>query len=85
MTGDYDVDLLYGCDGNNAGSAFVASLANGHFAGTIKDTGGFNELHTERLGRVHLIAGSQVFRFAITNKPHGYVMDLTQVLLTPVK
>ena len=83
--GDYFVDVNYACDGNNAGSNYALSVGINRFNGAVSDTGGWGNFDTARLGRVHLGPGLQSVRIKATSKPHQIVMDLHEVVLTPVK
>ncbi|MDB5354680.1 MAG: signaling protein [Phycisphaerales bacterium] len=83
--GDYDVDINYACDGGNAGSQYVLSVGGNRITAKAADTGGWSSYTPTRLGRIRLAAGGQTLRLKATSKFHDDVMDVGQVILTPVK
>jgi hypothetical protein len=83
--GDYTVDVVYACDGNNNGAEYLISVGDGRLPGKVADTGGFGTYRTDRLGAVRLTGGPHKLRIKATSKPHESIMGLCQVILTPVK
>jgi len=83
---DYTVDVEYACDAGSTGSAFTVSVPGGASAsGTVEDTGGWEAFRTVRLpGALRLPAGTAAVRVAAASMPHGAVMNLRRVTLTPV-
>jgi hypothetical protein len=54
-------------------------------AGTIEDTGGWGSYSTDRVGQVRLGSGANILRLSIAKKPHDWVMNFNQIILTPAK
>lgn len=83
--GKFKVSVTYGCGTGNEGSE-IALLANGQtFNFNVEDTGGFQEWRTIDLGTVSFdIAGEQKIAIVPQSQAAKGIMDIKQVLLTPI-
>ncbi|HZT40834.1 MAG TPA: alpha-L-fucosidase [Chthonomonadaceae bacterium] len=84
--GAYQVALEVACTPEAAGSAFrvvTGDSATG-VEGTVPDTGGWDKFQTETLpGTLSLPAGRQTIRVVPLTMPHGAIMNLRKLVLTP--
>jgi alpha-L-fucosidase len=84
--GNYHVDVDYACDGGSAGSGFEVQAQDvpGTVQGVVQTTGDWGTFRTVRLdGTLRLPEGTFDIRVAPTSMPHGAVMNLRSVTLTP--
>jgi hypothetical protein len=83
--GDYAVDVIYACDGHNAGTSFAVTVGATRLAGTVADTGGWSGYSTQRVGAVRLGAGLQTAAVAASPRPGGgeIAWDYHALVLTP--
>ena len=87
-TGAYQVQIEYACPPDTAGSTFRVSAdgdAQG-VGGTVPNTGSWDDFKVDSLpGTLHLAAGKQTVRVVPESMPHGAVMNLRRIVLTPVE
>ena len=84
--GTFAVEVLQGC-GKGSGGAEVAVAVGGQaVAFTVEDTGHFQNFVKRNIGRITIdAAGLATLTVKPKTKPGVAVMDLRQVLLTPVE
>ncbi|HET6248966.1 MAG TPA: hypothetical protein VFE47_14815, partial [Tepidisphaeraceae bacterium] len=92
--GDYGVDVTYACSDGKDGSDVEVGLEPIKAAGAapsaklvlhVKDSGGWEQLQSESLGKLHLPAGRQMLTVRVKSRPHDAVMNLRRiVLLAPI-
>jgi hypothetical protein len=88
--GDYAVEVAYSCSEGNDGSEVQCGLGAVTAGVTpltlrVEDTGGWWQFRAESLGELHLPAGRQMLWIKAKSKPHGAVMNLQKVVLTPAR
>ena len=82
--GVYNASVVYACTDDAAGSEYTLEAGGGtKVAGKVAATGGWANFKTVSVGRIHLSAGKQTLAVRATSMPHGAVMNLKQVVLTP--
>lgn len=85
--GEYKASLLYSCEPGSEGSTFVLEVngvASG-VTGTVPKTNGWADYQTLTLsGTLNLPSGKSVVRIKPLTKPGLAVMNLRQMVLTPV-
>lgn len=84
--GGYSVTLEYACAPESAGSQFQihADGTTDSVNGTVAPTGAWDTFGSKTLpGVIHLEAGRRTLRLRPTTMPHGAVMNLRRVVLTP--
>ena len=83
--GAYQAKLEYACDPAYGGSAFALQVDGATAAtGTVEKTGGWQDYRTVTLdGTVAIPAGTHTLRIVPTAMPHGAVMNLRAIRLTP--
>jgi len=85
--GNYKVEIEYACEEGAAGSVYrlLVGDAKEGTEGTVHGTGDWTNFQTETLaGTLKLPAGAQTVRVAPQTMPHGAVMNLRRIVLTPV-
>ena len=88
--GDYSAQITYACAGNKSGSDVEIGL-DGATPGAatlmlhVQDTGGWEQYRAESPGKLHLSGGRQMLVLKATSVPHGVVMNVREVVLTPVR
>jgi hypothetical protein len=91
--GDYTAEVTYACVGKQSGSDVEIGLdaakdaVPGAAALTlhVQDTGGWEQFRAESVGKLHLSGGRQTLSVKAKSMPHGAVMNLRQVVLTPAR
>ena len=84
--GDYRVEVEYACDPGSAGSAYSVSANDKTAKGAVEDTGAWQTYRKAVLdGVVSLASPTTKVKVAATSMPHGAVMNLRKIVLTPVK
>jgi alpha-L-fucosidase len=81
--GVYRVDITYACEPGTGGSEFLVAIGDRQLAGTVRDTGGWGQFITETLGEITLPEGRQTLTVIPQSMPHGAVMNLQRITLTP--
>lgn len=83
--GRYQVTVVYGCGGGNQGSEVEVKHGDQSLKFTTQDTGGFQNWRPVPVGEIELkAAGTQRLVIDPRNKTKSAVLDVQQVLLTPV-
>ena len=83
--GEYFVDTVYACQGDQAGGAFTVELGMAALTATVEATGGWSDFRTFRVGKVNL-AAIGLYQLRIKGKPKEYsLMNLRSVNLVPVR
>lgn len=83
--GDYRVALDYACEPSSAGASYRVEAGESRVNGTVEGTGGWAEFRTTTLeGALRLPAGRVAVRIVPESMPHGAVMNLRRITLTPV-
>jgi arylsulfatase A len=84
--GTFDMTITQGCGKGNGGAEVEFTLSTQTLKHTVKDTGGWQKFEDVKIGQVKIeSAGRYTLKVAAKSKPGGAVMDLRQVVLTPVK
>jgi alpha-L-fucosidase len=84
-TGTFDVAVTLACAAGSGGSNYVLAVGGQELAGTVKDTGGWTNFVTEKLGTVNITKpGTYNLSLKPKSMPHGAVMNLKSVTLVPV-
>jgi hypothetical protein len=89
---DYTVEVTYACEDDHAGSDVEIGLGatkdgvpgRSLFALHVQGTGGWTQFKPESVGKLHLPAGRQTLWAKVKSMPRGAVMNLRQIVLTPV-
>ena len=83
--GDDRVEVEYACDPGSAGSAYSVSANDKTAKGAVEDTGAWQTYRKAALdGVVSLTSPITKLKIAATSMPHGAVMNLRKIVLTPV-
>ena len=83
--GLYEVEIRQGCGTGSGGSEVEISLGDARRMFTVMETGGFQKFMSRRLGTLEVKSpGRLSFEIRPRRKPGGAVMDVRQVLLTPI-
>ncbi|HEX3133316.1 MAG TPA: hypothetical protein VHX44_06990 [Planctomycetota bacterium] len=84
--GTFTVDVLQGCGKGSGGAEVALALGEQMLSFTVEDTGHFQNFVKRGVGQLKIIeAGTYTLSVKPKSKPGVAVMDLRQVLLTPVK
>ena len=84
--GTFDVEILQGCGKDSGGAEVAISVGEQAVTFTVEDTGHFQNFVKRSVGRVVIAEpGLVTLMVKAKSKPGVAVMDLRQVLLTPVK
>ena len=84
--GVFLIKLNYACAPGAAGSKYTVRLAENTVSGEVRPTGGWTNFTEEQLGAVELAAPGK-YRLSVKpqSTPHGAVMNLKAVQLSPVR
>lgn len=83
--GTYAVEVLQGCGKGSGGSEVAVAVADQSLTFIVEDTGHFQNFVKRNIGELTIKeAGSLTLSMTAKSKPGVAVMDLRQVLLTPV-
>ncbi|MEO2091840.1 MAG: sulfatase-like hydrolase/transferase [Gemmataceae bacterium] len=84
--GTFAVELTQGCGKGSGGAEVELSVGDSKTTHTVKDTGGFQAFEKLPAGKLTIEkAGQHTLTVRAKTKPGVAVMDLRQVVLTPVK
>jgi hypothetical protein len=89
--GDYAVAITYSCSDGRAGSEGTFGLEDPASPGATplslqtEDTGGWEQYHSQSLGKLHLAAGKQTLALRLTSIPHSGAMRFQQIELMPAR
>ncbi|HEY3329243.1 MAG TPA: alpha-L-fucosidase [Capsulimonadaceae bacterium] len=84
--GNYTVSLEYACDRGSGGSKFEIVASTTRVSGVVEDTGSWGVYKTVTMpGTVSLPGGTSKVSIEARTMPHGAVMNLRRVVLTPAK
>jgi hypothetical protein len=86
--GDYTATLNYSCQDSAAGSEvdlLFGEKGDPKLSTKIEATGKWENYQPTEIGKVTLPAGTQSVKLKPTTMPHGRVMNLREVRLTPAK
>ena len=86
--GEYAVELNYSCQDSAAGSKvdlIVGETDDAKLSTTIEGTGAWSNYKKADIGKVTLPKGTHSVKLKPTTMPHGSVMNLREILLTPAK
>jgi arylsulfatase A len=84
--GTFTVELTQGCGKGSGGAEVELSVGDSKTTHTVKDTGGFQAFEKLAAGKLTIEkAGRHTLTVKAKTKPGPAVMDLQQVVLTPVK
>jgi alpha-L-fucosidase len=83
--GKYNVDVTYACNDAFDGASYDVTASESKVSGTIESTGTWSTFKTKPIGQLDLPAGKQTLIVKPTAMPHGAVMNLKEVKLTPAK
>jgi alpha-L-fucosidase len=84
--GMFDVVITLACANGAGGSEYIVTVVGQELAGKVKDTGGWTNFVTEKLGTVKIDrAGSYTLSVKPQKMPGSAVMNLQSVKLVPVK
>jgi alpha-L-fucosidase len=85
-TGIYKATVNYACPGGAAGSTFEVKIGSEAVSGTVEPTGSWKDYKTANVGEIKVTSpGMQLVTVSPTSMPHGAVMNLRELNLTPVK
>jgi len=84
--GTFNVEVSLACANGVGGSEYVLAVAEQELAGTVKDTGGWTNFATEKLGTLKINkAGTYTLSVKPKTMPGSAVMNLKSVRLVPTK
>jgi len=84
--GTFRVDVLQGCGKGSGGAEVALALGDQNLSFIVEDTGHFQNFVKRGVGQFKIAeAGTYTLSVKPRSKPGVAVMDLRQVLLTPVK
>jgi alpha-L-fucosidase len=83
--GRYDVTIEYSCEPASAGSTYSVAVGGDSLMGKVSATGSWSDFRTEPLGVMSLLPGKQRLSVTPTDMPHGAVMNLRSIRLTPTR
>jgi len=84
--GTFNVEIIFACAQGTGGSEYTLSVAEQELAGTVKDTGGWTNFATEKLGTVKITKpGTYTLSLKPKTMPGSAVMNLKSVTLVPIK
>jgi arylsulfatase A-like enzyme len=84
--GAYTVEVLQGCGRGSGGAEVELAVGAQKLTFTVKDTGGFQNFEARSVGTLKVEeAGRHKLTVSAKTKPGAAVMDLRQIVLTPVK
>lgn len=84
--GIFEVEVLQGCGKGSGGAEVQVAIGDQSVAFTVEDTGHFQNFVKRGIGRLTIAeAGRVTLTVKPQSKPGVAVMDLRQVVLTPVK
>jgi alpha-L-fucosidase len=81
--GEYAVDVTYACQNDAAGSEFGISAGIDTTKGVVQPTGGWSAFVTKPLPHLKLAVGTQTITVSVRHMPHGAVMNLKEIKLSP--
>jgi len=81
--GTYEVTLSYACEDGYGGAEYAVRAGDHQLRGTIEATGGWDKFVTVSLGLLELKPGKQMVKVVPVRLPHGVVMNLKEIVLTP--
>jgi alpha-L-fucosidase len=82
--GTFDVEMIYACPTDSAGSEFDVEVAGRNLVGKVESTGGWYDFKTVKLGSVRIDAsGAKTVSVRPRTMPNGAVMNLRSVVLKP--
>lgn len=82
--GEYEVRLDFACAAGVAGDSFILQHGRGTLKGTVPSTGTWDKYEKKLVGKIQLPTGSSEFVFRSDGPPHGYLIDLRAIILTPI-
>jgi hypothetical protein len=84
--GKWDVEIAFACEDGAAGSEYAVSVGDQKVVGKIDGTGGWEKFVTRKIGSVVVAnAGEATLSLKAASMPHGAVMNLQLIRLTPAK
>jgi len=84
--GKFGLEVTFACEPAYAGSEYTVALADQQLSGKVEATGAWNQFVTCKLGAVELAKpGRYQLSVKADTMPHGAVMNLKAVTLSPVK
>jgi putative membrane-bound dehydrogenase-like protein len=83
--GTYAVMLHYACADASAGNSFILQCAQHDLPGIVPGTQSWDNYRRLSIGQIILPAGRQQITFRAAGKSNGALIDLTDVVLKPVK
>jgi len=81
--GSFDVSIAYACDPTKAGTTYRVGVDDQMLTGTVKSTGSWTKFEAESLGTVKLRKGKHTVTVKPETMPHGAVMNLRRIILSP--
>jgi len=84
QAGRYEVEVLQGCGGGNAGSEVEVRVGNQPLRFTVRETGHFQNFIQLTVGELDLVAGPQTLSLHPVTKAKDAVMDVRRVVLRPL-
>jgi alpha-L-fucosidase len=83
--GQYEVEITYACDNGTGGTEYEVSVGHESVKGKVRETGGWGNMTTEKLGRIRLNAGRAALAVKPIAMPGFAVMNLQRIRLLPVR
>lgn len=83
--GKYRVTMEYCCDNTTSGNPYRLMAGANVLSGQVHGTGTWDNYRTTTLGTVVLTGAETSLTFAPDGAPRGYLIDLRNITLTPVK
>ena len=80
--GAFTVHVAYACPEGEAGSEFTVEVGGQQLAGTVENTGSWDDFKEITPGKITLEPGDYTLAVKATTMPHGAVMNLQRVTLT---
>jgi hypothetical protein len=84
--GTFQVQVTYACAPGTGGAEYRVSVGEKKVIGRVRDTGGWTNFTEEQLGTMELSsAGKYTLTVKPQSMPHGAVMNLKAIRLSPVR
>jgi len=82
--GTYEIEVQCGCGAKNGGSVVRLEIGDESLQWTVRDTGHFQNMIYESIGRMKLKAGSYRLAVKPQSKAAAAIMDIRTIVLRPV-
>ena len=84
--GTFSVDVIYACEDGSKGSEFSVDVSGQKLTGTAGGTGGWDKFDTLNIGKLRVdAAGQQTISVRPLTMPNGAVMNMSEIILKPLR